>query len=64
MTNPTSGRRRRIRMWSATWLLVFGVTLVADSVREPGGFWWCMLGFLFLVFVPALIIDAVGRDAG
>lgn len=48
-------------MWAAMWLLVFGVALVAGTVRDPGRFWWTMLGFLLLFFVPPLIIEAARR---
>jgi hypothetical protein len=48
-------------MWAATWLLLIGVVLVADNVHDPQRSWWCMLGYLCLFFVPALIIDAAER---
>lgn len=54
-------RRQRVEMWAATWLLLIGVVLVADNVHDPQRSWWCMLGYLCLFFVPALIIDAAER---
>lgn len=41
------------RVYAATGLLIFGVALAGDPL-----WYWNMLGYLLLCFVPALVVDA------
>lgn len=47
----------RSRLFGATVLLVAGVALVATTA-ETQTIWWAVAGYLCLLFVPALIVDA------
>jgi hypothetical protein len=45
------------RVWAASALLMLGVALVA-STAETHVVWWSLGGYLCLLFVPPLVVDA------
>lgn len=43
---------------AATFLLLVGVAAVGNTAETHAG-WWALGGYLCLIFVPALVFDAV-----
>lgn len=48
------------RVWVATALLLIGSAAIA-ATAETHVIWWSVAGYLCLLFVPALIVDAARR---
>lgn len=46
-----------IRLYGATFALIFGVMLVAGSPKPSEAF-WALIGLVMLAFVPVLVRDA------